>query len=69
LKRNLCVGCTKGYEVLNMDTLTTESLFDIRDPNYEWIIKALYNPVELIKTAKGDFLVCYNSKLKDKKSV
>jgi len=43
-----------------MNTLASESLFDTHDPDYEWIIKALYDPVELIKTFHGDFLVCYN---------
>lgn len=60
LKRALCVGCTKGFEVVNINTLTTQSLFDTHDPAYEWIIKEEYNPVKLIKTIKGDFLVCYN---------
>jgi len=60
LKRALCVGCTKGFEVVNINTLTTQSLFDTHDPAYEWIIKAEYNPIKLIKTMKGDFLVCYN---------
>jgi len=60
LKRALCVGCTKGFEVVNIQTLTTQSLFDTHNPDYEWIIKAEYDPVKLVKTTKGDFLVCYN---------
>jgi len=60
LKRTLCVGCTKGFEVVDINTLTTQSLFDTHNPDYEWIIKAEYNPIKLIKTTKGDFIVCYN---------
>jgi len=60
LKRTLCVGCTKGFEVVDINTLTTQSLFDTHHPDYEWIIKAEYNPIKLIKTSKGDFIVCYN---------
>ncbi|OUM62166.1 hypothetical protein PIROE2DRAFT_54450 [Piromyces sp. E2] len=60
LKRDLCIGCNKGFEVVNINTLTTQSLFDTHDPAYEWIIKAEYNPIKLIKTIKGDFIVCYN---------
>jgi hypothetical protein len=60
LKRALCVGCTKGFEVVDITTFTTQSLFDTHNPEYEWIIKAEYNPIKLIKTSKGDFIVCYN---------
>jgi len=60
LKRDLCIGCDKGFEVVNINTLTTQSLFDTHDPAYEWIIKAEYIPIKLIKTMRGDFIVCYN---------
>lgn len=60
LKRALCIGCVRGFEVVDINTLTTQSLFDAHEPSYEKIIKADFKPVKVIKTNKSDFLVCYN---------
>jgi len=59
LKSKLCVGCAKGFEVVDLQTLETQSLLDQADTSLDFVqrkenIKPIY--IERIAT---EFLLCY----------
>ncbi|CAG8850943.1 2526_t:CDS:2, partial [Racocetra persica] len=39
LKKNLIVGCTKGFEVVNLETLKTQGLLHPEDTSHEFVLK------------------------------
>eukprot|EP00834_Sanchytrium_tribonematis_P004876 NODE_264_length_11354_cov_1.067170.p1 type:complete len:982 gc:universal NODE_264_length_11354_cov_1.067170:8964-6019(-) len=62
LKTKICVGCTKGFEIVDLDSLLTQGLLDPEDENLAFAIKVdNLQPIALYR-AHGLFLLCYNGK-------
>jgi RHO1 GDP-GTP exchange protein 1/2 len=66
LKTKLCVGCTKGFEIVDLETLDTQGLLDPADPNLDLVHKPrkpmeqpLVRPIAIYRI-EGDFLLCYD---------
>ncbi|CAG8576104.1 12339_t:CDS:10 [Ambispora gerdemannii] len=63
LKKTLCVGCTKGFEIINMETLATQALLDPADATLDFVQKREnIKPIALFRTpnSRGDRLLCYD---------
>ncbi|RIB09946.1 CNH domain-containing protein [Gigaspora rosea] len=61
LKKNLCVGCTKGFEVVDLESLKTQGLLHPEDTSHEFILKKEnVKPIAIYRVCGGDFLLCYD---------
>ena len=60
LKTKLCVGCTRGFEIVDLESLLTQGLLDPEDEDLGFAIKVDHlQPIALYR-AYGYFLLCYN---------
>jgi hypothetical protein len=60
LKSKLCVGCTKGFEIVDLDTLDTQGLLDPADSSLDFVQKRPDVRPLAIYRVDGDFLLCYD---------
>ncbi|GAA6046552.1 hypothetical protein JCM3770_006205 [Rhodotorula araucariae] len=60
LKSKLCVGCTKGFEIVDLDTLDTQGLLDPADSSLDFVQKRENAKPIAIYRIDGDFLLCYD---------
>lgn len=60
LKSKLCIGCTKGFEVVDLETLDTQGLLDPADPSLEFVQRRQNLRPMAIYRIDGEFLLCYN---------
>ena len=60
LKSKLCVGCTKGFEIVDLETLDTQGLLDPADSSLDFIQKRENARPIAIYRVEGDFLLCYD---------
>ncbi|KAK9729384.1 RHO1 GDP-GTP exchange protein 2 [Basidiobolus ranarum] len=61
LKSKLCVGCTKGFEIVDLESLNTQDLLDPADENLSFVLKREnIRPVSIFRIRDGDFLLCYD---------
>ncbi|KAI8931364.1 hypothetical protein NX059_011697 [Plenodomus lindquistii] len=59
LKSKLCVGCARGFEVVSLETLETQSLLDQADTSLDFVVrKENIKPIH-IERMGGEFLLCY----------
>ncbi|KAH9884187.1 CNH domain-containing protein [Xylariomycetidae sp. FL2044] len=59
LKSKLCVACAKGFEVVSLETLETQSLLDQADTSLDFVArKEGVKPIH-IERLNGDFLLHY----------
>ncbi|KAI9804541.1 MAG: hypothetical protein M1825_001440 [Sarcosagium campestre] len=59
LKSKLCVGCTRGFEVVSLETLETQSLLDQADTSLDFVArKENVKPIH-IERLNGEFLLNY----------
>jgi hypothetical protein len=59
LRSKLCVGCTKGFEVVSLETLETQSLLDQADTSLDFVVrKENIKPIHIERMA-SEFLLCY----------
>ncbi|KAF2747211.1 CNH-domain-containing protein [Sporormia fimetaria CBS 119925] len=59
LRSKLCVGCTKGFEVVSLETLETQSLLDQADTSLDFVVrKENIKPIHIERLA-SEFLLCY----------
>ncbi|KAI1320170.1 RHO1 GDP-GTP exchange protein 2 [Mortierella claussenii] len=68
LRNTLCVGCSKGFELIDLSNLNTQDLLDFSDPTLEFVHKKDENlkPLALYRIGTGDsftFLLCYEGKI------
>ncbi|CAG8548773.1 2177_t:CDS:10 [Gigaspora margarita] len=64
LKKNLCVGCTKGFEVVDLESLKTQGLLHPEDTSHEFVLKKEnVKPIAIYRVCGGDFLLCYDGHL------
>lgn len=67
LKTKLCVGCTKGFEIVDLETLDTQGLLDPADSNLDFVHrKETVKPIAIYRI-DGEFLLCYDGELKAKR--
>ncbi|ORX87091.1 CNH-domain-containing protein [Basidiobolus meristosporus CBS 931.73] len=61
LKSKLCVGCAKGFEVVDLATLSTQCLLDPFDENLNFVTKKENaRPIDIFRLKDGDFILCYD---------
>lgn len=60
LKSKLCVGCVKGFEIVDLDTLDTQGLLDPADASLDFVQKRENVRPIAIYRVDGDFLLCYD---------
>ncbi|KAE8852227.1 hypothetical protein HRS9122_02514 [Pyrenophora teres f. teres] len=59
LRSKLCVGCARGFEVVSLETLETQSLLDQADTSLDFVVrKENIKPIH-IERMGGEFLLCY----------
>lgn len=59
LRSKLCVGCARGFEVVSLETLETQSLLDQADTSLDFVArKENIKPVHIERLA-SEFLLCY----------
>ncbi|OLL24819.1 Rho1 guanine nucleotide exchange factor 1 [Neolecta irregularis DAH-3] len=60
LKTKLCVGCAKGFEVVSLENLETQSLLDPADTSLDFVQRReTVRPIAIYRM-NGEFLVCYD---------
>jgi hypothetical protein len=59
LKKSLCIGCIKGFEVVDINTLTTQSLLS-NNPVFDFVLKSDNVPIRMFRTPRQDFLLLYS---------
>lgn len=61
LKTKLCVGCTKGFEIVDLETLDTQGLLDPADSNLDFVQKKEnVKPIAIYRIDGEFFLLCYD---------
>ncbi|EJU03635.1 CNH-domain-containing protein [Dacryopinax primogenitus] len=60
LKTKLCVGCTKGFEIVDLETLDTQGLLDPADVSLDFVQKRENVKPIAIYRIDGEFLLCYD---------
>jgi hypothetical protein len=61
LKTKLCVGCTKGFEIVDLESLNTQGLLDPQDESLEFVMKREnLRPIAIYRMADATFLLCYD---------
>ncbi|ORX91433.1 CNH-domain-containing protein [Basidiobolus meristosporus CBS 931.73] len=61
LRSKLCVGCTKGFEIVDLESLNTQDLLDPADENLNFVLKREnIRPISIFRIRDGDFLLCYD---------
>ena len=62
LKTKLCVGCTKGFEIVDLETLDMQGLLDPSDASLDFVMKrGNVRPIAIYRIEE-DFLLCYDGK-------
>ena len=60
LKTKLCVGCTKGFEIVDLETLDMQGLLDPSDASLDFVMKrGNVRPIAIYRIEE-DFLLCYD---------
>ncbi|GFZ48548.1 Rho1 guanine nucleotide exchange factor 1 [Saitozyma sp. JCM 24511] len=60
LKTKLCVGCTKGFEIVDLETLDMQGLLDPGDSSLDFVLKRdNVRPIAIYRIEE-DFLLCYD---------
>ncbi|TFK85670.1 CNH-domain-containing protein [Polyporus arcularius HHB13444] len=60
LKTKLCVGCTNGFEIVDLETLDTQGLLDPADASLEFVHKRENLKPLAIYRIDNEFLLCYD---------
>ncbi|KAJ2589385.1 RHO1 GDP-GTP exchange protein 2 [Coemansia sp. RSA 1722] len=61
LRSRLCVGCSRGFEIVDLATMNTQSLLDPADTSLSFINKRdTTHPIALFRVQDGRFLLCYD---------
>ncbi|EOD49405.1 putative rho guanyl nucleotide exchange factor protein [Neofusicoccum parvum UCRNP2] len=59
LRSKLCVGCAKGFEVVSLETLETQSLLDQADTSLDFVARRENIKPIHIERLSSEFLLCY----------
>ncbi|KAJ7210545.1 CNH-domain-containing protein [Mycena pura] len=60
LKTRLCIGCSKGFEILDLESLETQGLLDPNDESLDFVRKRENLRPMAIYRINNDFLLCYD---------
>ncbi|KAJ2478793.1 RHO1 GDP-GTP exchange protein 2 [Coemansia sp. RSA 2320] len=61
LRSRLCVGCSRGFEIVDLESMNTQSLLDPADASLGFINKRdTSHPIALFRVHDGQFLLCYD---------
>ena len=60
LRSKLCVGGAKGFEIVSLETLETQSLLDQADTSLDFVVKRENVKPIYIERNTSEFLLCYN---------
>ncbi|KAJ3094655.1 RHO1 GDP-GTP exchange protein 2 [Physocladia obscura] len=61
LKTKLCVGCTKGFEIVDLETLETQALLDPSDESLDFVLaREDMKPMSVFKITDSEYLLCYD---------
>lgn len=60
LKTKLCVGCTKGFEIVDLDSLDTQGLLDPEDSSLDFVTRSETVKPMAIYRIENEFLLCYD---------
>ncbi|TKX27212.1 Rho1 guanine nucleotide exchange factor 1 [Elsinoe australis] len=59
LRSKLCVGGAKGFEIVSLDTLETQSLLDQADTSLDFVVRRENVKPIYIERTPSEFLLCY----------
>ncbi|KIY71876.1 CNH-domain-containing protein [Cylindrobasidium torrendii FP15055 ss-10] len=60
LKTKMCVGCSRGFEIVDLETLDTQGLLDPLDPDLEFVRRKENLKPMAIYRIQNEFLLCYD---------
>ncbi|PBK72403.1 CNH-domain-containing protein [Armillaria solidipes] len=60
LKTKMCVGCPKGFEIVDLETLDTQGLLDPSDESLEFVRRREGLKPMAIYRIQNEFLLCYD---------
>ncbi|KAF8967665.1 CNH domain-containing protein [Flammula alnicola] len=60
LKTKMCVGCSRGFEIVDLESLDTQGLLDPNDESLEFVRKRENLRPMAIYRIHNDFLLCYD---------
>ncbi|KAI9326396.1 CNH domain-containing protein [Obelidium mucronatum] len=61
LKTKLVVGCTKGFEIVDLDTLETQALLDPSDDSLDFVlVREDTKPTTIFKVSTDEYFLCYD---------
>jgi hypothetical protein len=64
LRKNICIGCSKGFELVHLDSLHTQNLLDSTDSNLDFVVrKESAKALAIYRLTDGLFFICYNGSL------
>jgi RHO1 GDP-GTP exchange protein 1/2 len=62
LKSRICLGCTKGFEIVDLESLDTQGLLDPADSSLDFVQKRdNVRPLAMYRI-DVEFLLCYDGK-------
>ncbi|KAF9563907.1 CNH-domain-containing protein [Agrocybe pediades] len=61
LKTRMCVGCSRGFEIVDLESLDTQGLLDPNDEALEFVRKKENLRPMAIYRIRNDFLLCYDA--------
>jgi RHO1 GDP-GTP exchange protein 1/2 len=60
LKTKMCIGCSRGFEIIDLDTLDTQGLLDPNDDSLDFVRKRdNLRPMSIYRLG-NEFLLCYD---------
>lgn len=59
LRSKLCVGCARGFEIVSLETLETQSLLDQADTSLDFVVRKENIKAIHIERMASEFLLCY----------
>jgi len=62
----MCVGCSRGFEIVDLESLDTQGLLDPNDESLEFVRKKESLRPMAIYRIHNDFLLCYDGESSQK---
>ncbi|KAJ3232541.1 RHO1 GDP-GTP exchange protein 2 [Chytriomyces hyalinus] len=60
-KTKLCIGCTKGFEIVDLESLETQALLDPSDDSLDFVlVREDTKPISIYKIAENEYILCYD---------
>ncbi|KAJ1914785.1 RHO1 GDP-GTP exchange protein 2 [Mycoemilia scoparia] len=61
LKSKLCIGCNRGFEVIDLASLNPQTLLDPVDESLNFVLKRdNVRPISFFRVQEGEYLLCYD---------